>query len=458
MKCLWKKVICGALVAGMLAQCPQSIYAEDAANTATVTDTESNHVTPDTTQQPDDTKQPGDTQQPDDTQQPGDIQQPDDIQQPEELPQPSAVEGLHTTKQGKTKVYLEWEESSDATSYVIYRKTAGGEYKKLAERSKPSYTDKNVSSGKTYTYKIVAKNEQKEADEAAKVTFLNTEAVQIRSQKYTYSQMKKDMQELEQKYSNYCEMTKIGTSVQGRAIYDFAIGNPDAEESLLVVSTLHAREYICSAVLMKELEYYLENYNGTIGGVKPANTLNKIQIHYIVMANPDGVTISQTKHSRWKSNGRGVDLNRNFPAKHFIPGGKKGEQGYSGLKALSEPESYAVATLTRQLMKQQNLQGVANYHAMGRIIYGDCTKGSLKKDTYKMYDIAKKITGYSKAPDSGSGRSWGGQYREYVMDLLNKPSITIEIGSSVAPCPHWQYEIEFQKNRYVVVRIANALK
>ena len=166
MKCLWKKVICGALVAGMLAQCPQSIYAEDAANTATVTDTESNHVTPDTTQQPDDTKQPGDTQQPDDTQQPGDIQQPDDIQQPEELPQPSAVEGLHTTKQGKTKVYLEWEESSDATSYVIYRKTAGGEYKKLAERSKPSYTDKNVSSGKTYTYKIVAKNEQKEADEA----------------------------------------------------------------------------------------------------------------------------------------------------------------------------------------------------------------------------------------------------------------------------------------------------
>lgn len=149
MKCLWKKVICGALVAGMLAQCPQSIYAEDAANTATVTDTESNHVTPDTTQQPDD------------TQQPGDIQQPDDIQQPEELPQPSAVEGLHTTKQGKTKVYLEWEESSDATSYVIYRKTAGGEYKKLAERSKPSYTDKNVSSGKTYAYKLLQKTSRR---------------------------------------------------------------------------------------------------------------------------------------------------------------------------------------------------------------------------------------------------------------------------------------------------------
>ena len=454
MKCLWKKVICGALVAGMLAQCPQSIYAEDAANTATVTDTESNHVTPDTTQQPDDTKQP------DDTQQPGDIQQPDDIQQPEELPHPLP------SARFLQQFYM----------YMSYRMIRFYRYRMAYSSRQVFCIPLRLFSGKSHRkwhrcflpipdiplffpvllYAVPPR--QKEADEAAKVTFSNTKAVQIRSQKYTYSQMKKDMQELEQKYSNYCEMTKIGTSVQGRAIYDFAIGNPDAEESLLVVSTLHAREYICSAVLMKELEYYLENYNGTIGGVKPANTLNKIQIHYIVMANPDGVTVSQTRHSTWKSNGRGVDLNRNFPAKHFVSGGKKGAQGYSGKKALSEPESYAVATLTRQLMKQQNLQGVVNYHAMGRIIYGDCTKGSLKKDTYKMYDIAKKITGYSKAPDSGSGKSWGGQYREYVMDLLNKPSITIEIGSSVAPCPYWQYEIEFQKNRYVVVRIANALK
>lgn len=204
------------------------------------------------------------------------------------------------------------------------------------------------------------------------------------------------MQELAQQYSDYCEMTKIGTSVQGRGIYDFAIGNPDAEESLLIVSTLHAREYICSAVMMKEIQYYLENYNGTIGGVKMSNVLKKMQIHYIVMANPDGVTISQTKHSRWKSNGRGVDLNRNFPAKHFIPYGKKRGTGIFRPKALSEPESYAVATLTRQLMKQQNLQGVVNYHAMGRIIYGDCTKGSLKKIPIKCMISQRKLPDTAK--------------------------------------------------------------
>ena len=477
MKNLWKKVICVILAVGMLAQCPQQIYAEDAGNITMVEDSSDsvengtnsdnaiqqpdNTQQPDGTQQPDNTQQPDGTQQPDDTQQPDGTQQPDDTQQsddkqPEKLSKPTAVKNLHTTKQGKTKVCLEWEKSANATSYLIYRKTSGGAYRKLAESKKTAYTDKTLAAGKTYTYKIIAANSQKKS-KAVTITFSNIKAVQIHAQKYTYAQMKKDIKELESMYSNYCEATVIGKSVQGRNIYDVAIGNPDADQSLLVVSTLHAREYICSAVMMKEIEYYLENYNGTIGNMTPANTLKNMQIHYIVMANPDGVTISQTKHATWKSNSRGVDLNRNFPTKKFVVGGKPGAQSYSGKKALSEPETYAVTKRTKELMRKQNLTGVVNYHAMGRIIFGDCSRKSIQKDTKTMYDIAKKETGYQKAYSSGGGRSWGGQYREYVMYMLNVPSITIEIGSSAAPCPLWQYETEFQKNKYVVLKIARAL-
>ena len=152
-----------------------------------------------------------------------------------------------------------------------------------------------------------------------------------------------------------------------------------------------------------------------------------------------------------------MDLNRNFPTKKFVAGGKPGAQGYSGKKALSEPETYAVAKCTKELIRKQNLTGVVNYHAMGRIIFGDCTKKSILKDTKTMYNIAKKETGYQKAYDGG-GSSWGGQYREYVMYMLNVPSITIEIGSSAAPCPLWQYETEFQKNKHVVLKIAKSLK
>ena len=474
-KCLLKKFLCGALAFGMLLQCPQAVYAQE--DTSAVTETEPKQ---DDTRQTGDTEQPdgiqttdntqgGDTQQPDgsqtadDTQQPDDnTQQPDDTEQPddtpEELPCPDTVTGLRTTKTGKNKVVVAWNASEHASEYEVYRKIKGKSYKQLLVTKKTQYCDKSIQDGKTYVYKVVAINEQKKAKKAAQITFSNVKAVQITSQKYTHSQMQKDMQELQAIYADYCQVTKIGESVQGRGIYDFAIGNPDAKESLLVVSTLHAREYICSAIMMKELQYYLENYNQTIGGVTPAKTLNKIQIHYIVMANPDGVTISQTKYPTWKSNGRGVDLNRNFPTKKFVAGGKPGAQSYSGKKALSEPESQAVANLTKKLLKNQKLQGVINYHAMGRIIYGDCTKKSIKKDTTTMYNIARKNTGYVMAPVSGGGKSWGGQYREYVMDLLNLPSITIEVGSSPAPCPYWQYETEFQKNKYVVLQTAKALQ
>ena len=438
---LLKKAICTVAVAGMLLQMPQAAYADVTSEAADAT----------MDQQTEDSTQTGQTEDtPEET--------PDDNTEDTQEVQPESVEDVVTTKTGKTTVLLEWDSSEGAKEYLVYRKEKGKSYTLLKTTKRTQYTDKKVASGKTYTYRVSAKSGKLKAEEAAEVTFSNTKAVQIKSQKYTYNQMKTDLRELESKYSNYCELTKIGSSVEGRDIYDFAIGAPDAENSLLVISTLHAREYICVAVMMKELEYYLENYNQKIGGVTPAKLLENMQIHYVVMANPDGVTLSQTKYARWKANGRGVDLNRNFPAKNFRVGGKAGAEGYSGKKALSEPESQAVAELTQSLKETQNLCGVVNYHAMGRIIYGACSDSKIKKDTETMYQIAKKNTGYAKAYEGGGGSSSGGQYREYVMDLLRLPSITIEVGTSAAPCPYSQYETEFQKNKYVVIQIADALQ
>ena len=399
---------------------------------------------------------PNEPEKPAEPEQPENPEQPTEPTEPEENQIPSKVNNLHTTSQSQKNVLVEWDESEYAVSYKVYRKTGSGSYKQLTTTEENFYEDPTIVYGKNYRYKIVPVNKEDVEGEAASTAFSNKQAVNISKKKYTYKQMKQDLQELKNKYSNYCEMRVIGTSVKGRNLYDFAIGNPEAEYSLLVVSTLHAREYICSAIMMKEIEYYLQNYNKFIGGISPAKVLEDMQIHYVVMANPDGVTISQTKHPRWKSNARGVDLNRNFPAKKFEVGGKKGAEGYSGKKALSEPESKAVAELTKQLKKNQYLCGVVNYHAMGRIIYGSCTKKSLAKDTKKMYQIAQKETGYRRAYES-SRKSPGGQYREYVMYEQNIPSITIEVGSRIAPCPYWEYESEFKKNKMVVLKIAKAL-
>ena len=400
---------------------------------------------------------PNGTGQSDDTNKDGNGQPDDEKTNEEENKTIAAIRGLHTTAQSKTKVRIAWEASENATSYEVYRKVGSGQYKLLATTAKPYYFDKAVKVGKKYHYKIVPFNSESKG-KSQTITFSNETIVTISSQKYTYAQMKAQMKALKSKYGDYCEMNVIGKSVKGREIYDFAIGNPDAETSLLVVGTLHAREYICAAVLMQELEYYLSNYNHVIGGITPADALENMQIHYVVMANPDGVEISQNSHPRWKSNARGVDLNRNFPTKKFVSGGKKGAEGYSGKKALSEPESRAVAALTLKLKQKQKLQGVVNYHAMGRIIYGSCSAKKLYKDTKMMYQIAQKETGYIAAYESSKTTSPGGQYREYVMYMLGIPSITIEVGKTWAPCSYYEYKTEFGKNKLVVLKIAKALE
>lgn len=380
---------------------------------------------------------------------------PDDTEQ--SVPIPSKISGLRTTSQTQTKVKIEWNACENAAAYTIYRKQGSGAYHELATAEKPSYTDKKIKEGKNYHYKIVAYNTLNQEGEAATIAFSNAAIVKIASQKYTYAQMKQQMKMLKNKYSDYCEMTEIGSSVKGHSLYDFTIGSPDADSSVLVVGTMHAREYICATVLMQEIEYYLSNYNCRIGGMKPADVLENTQIHYVVMANPDGVEISQKSYARWKSNARGVDLNRNFPIKKFVSGGTKGAEGYSGKKALSEPESRAIAALTVKLKTKQKLQGVINYHAMGRIIYGSCSSKKIAKDTKTMYQIAKRETNYIAAPESSKTKSPGGQYREYVMYLLGIPSITIEVGKTWAPCSYYEYKTEFLKNKNVVLKIAKAI-
>ena len=462
MKRITSKVICILAVLCMLLHA-QPVYAEQISN-ATEIESEQGieesgelEKTPTDTEDPEQPEQPAQPEQPEQPEEPIQPEQPDNSQEEPQKPIPGAVKGLRTTCQSDTKVLVEWNKSKGAVKYRIYRKQAGSEYKLIKTTRNTYYTDKKIKYGKKYRYKIIPLNKDGKAGKSAAISLNNRQAVNITSQKYSYAQMKTDMKELKAQYNNYCEMEEIGKTVKGRSVYDFSIGNPKAKKSLLVVSTLHGREYISSVVMMKELQYYLRNYHKSIGGMVSADVLKNMQIHYIVMANPDGVTISQTKSSRWKSNGRGVDLNRNFPAKKFKAGGKRGAEGYSGPKALSEPESKAVVSLTKKLKKKQGLCGVVNYHAMGNIIYGDCSSSQLRKDTGTMYQIARTQTGYSSAPRSSGKGSYGGSYREYVMYMLHIPSITLEVGRNGAPCSYWQYEPEFQKNKLVVLKIAKAL-
>jgi murein peptide amidase A len=109
----------------------------------------------------------------------------------------------------------------------------------------------------------------------------------------------------------------LGRSVQGRPIQATELGDPAAPRKLLVVGVVHGDETAGRAVA-RALEAQ---------GAPPG-----VDLWVVDDLNPDGVAAGT------RQNGRGVDLNRNFPWR-WRGIGRRGDQQYPGPRVLSEPES-----------------------------------------------------------------------------------------------------------------------
>lgn len=364
---------------------------------------------------------------------------------------------VHAVYQNQKTAKLTWKSVPRADYYLIYRKSGKGSARLIRQTKKCEYTNGNLASGYTYQYQIQAVyrvGKQRFVGKAASLSYDNHKIVATNHQKYSYAEMANDIALLSRKYPGIVHYSVIGKSEDGRNLYEVSVGNRHASKSVLIVSTLHAREYMASLLCMNQIEYYARNYREEIDSRKVSDVLNRVCIRYIPMANPDGVTISQQGISqihreklrkklkkitkgvntmRWKANARGVDLNDNFPYQFQVKG-KAGSQGYSGIRAANSKEAAAIVRRIKAL-KGSNLKAVVNYHAMGSIIYGSSNgagSASAANDTQRMYQTAREITGYTSAGDGGGSGSGGG-LREYVMCDLGLPSITLEIGRH--PCP-----------------------
>lgn len=236
---------------------------------------------------------------------------------------------------------------------------------------------------------------------------------------YSYKELKTDLKQLQKKYRDHCQVNVIGKTADKRNLYEVVIGNPNAKKHLLVIGNLHAREHMTVQLCMKQIEYYLNNYNKKINGKKVSATLNKVAIHYVPSCNPDGTAISQKgfnairnkslrnglrrmggSSSKWKANARGVDLNRNWKVA-FKKAGKKGSSGYRGPKAASEKEVQALVKWVNRIERRGKIAGVVSYHSTGSILYGRCASRATKKVrniTTRMYKLAKSLTRYHLMP------------------------------------------------------------
>ena len=262
---------------------------------------------------------------------------------------------------------------------------------------------------------------------------------------YTYEQMIADMAALQAAYPDSVKLDSIGKSEQGRDIPVMIVGNPDAPKHALMQGAMHAREHFTAWLLMAIMDHSL------MAGLLD----DHVCYHIIPMSNPDGVTLSQTQTlnenqvpiylrdlaygyvnmgqaeyaQQWKANALGVDLNRNFPAgwenkaEHPEPSISR----YRGESPLCAAESKALADYTQS----RHFDTTFSFHSHGSVLYyAYGSKQPVNDLSYSLAVAVQQQTGYTPIGYDGTT---GAGYKDWAMDALGIPSLTVEIGSSQTP-------------------------
>lgn len=300
---------------------------------------------------------------------------------------------------------------------------------------------------------------------------------------YTYDDLEYDILELEKICGESVRVETLENTPDGRNIYDIVIGDPEGENQILIFGAIHAREYITSQVVMRQLCDSIDALNGygdEYNGIPVNELLEDVTIHFIPMSNPDGVTISQLgpdgllnteiknnivsmgsqDYTQWKANANGVDLNRNFDAgwNEYVGSGAPSPNGYKGTQPGSEPESAALIKLTQDY----NIQRTISYHTCGALIYWYYKQeGSVFDQSYAFAQCISNETGYTIDSDYTSVDAAG--YKDWAVYKLGIPSITIEIGNENGqgiknPVPMSCFDSIWERNKNVVYATVYNLK
>ena len=265
------------------------------------------------------------------------------------------------------------------------------------------------------------------------------------NQTYTYTKMVKDIKKLEKAYPELIDTEIIGKSEYGRDIYAVSLGKGDA--TVFINGSHHAREWITTNVNMNMIDKYANAYEKKtkIDGYDAQKILNNTTIWFVPMVNPDGVTLQQSglksfpkadhakiikmndgskDFKRWKANGKGVDLNRQYDARwKYLGGGNVPKfKNYKGKSPESAKETKAILSFVKEIDPEMAI----SYHSSGQILfwkYGQ-TGSRYTRDRNYIKKISQ-MTGYRLiSPKSYTG---GGGFSDWFSTALKKPAFTIEV-------------------------------
>lgn len=196
---------------------------------------------------------------------------------------------------------------------------------------------------------------------------------------------------------------QIGTSVEGRPLRLARLGT--GPRRVLWIGGIHGNERE-GRVATDELPRAL---------LQTPGALERVTLTVLEDVNPDG----STKGTR--GNARGVDLNRNYPAKNFKPHRLYGQQ------PLDQPEARALHDLIRD--EQPHLVIVAHSWQGDHFVNFDGPAAQLAERFAKLSGYPVKESG-DIAPTPGSLGSWVGR-------TLQVPILTIEYLRGREPWAAW---------------------
>jgi g-D-glutamyl-meso-diaminopimelate peptidase len=296
------------------------------------------------------------------------------------------------------------------------------------------------------------------------------------NQPYSYEKMEQDIKNIHNKYKA-AKIKKIGKTHFGRTIYAVKLGS--GKDNIVLIGAHHGREWITSMLLMKKLEEYAKAYQTKADyGYVSTKILDDVSIWFIPMVNPDGVAIQQNalnqfpknhrkklltmndeikNFDRWKANGMGVDLNRQYPAGWKEIKKQANSPHYQFYKGKKPLEAKEVQVLTNFIRKINPEIAVA-YHSAGREVFWNYHNG---KHLHRDKRIARKVakmTGYKlgKPPKHATG----GGFTDWFITKYHRPAMTIEISPLVGETspPLSVFETEWERNKYVGLTLAKEAK
>ena len=302
---------------------------------------------------------------------------------------------------------------------------------------------------------------------------------------YTYEDMQADLKLLQQQYPQHIHVDSLGMTADGRDLYHIVVGDEKAENQVLIFASIHAREYITAQLSMRQAGDLLKRWNDNekYCEVELDELMRDTAVHFVPMINPDGVTLCQrgldgmqmaeTRQNlyriyemdgavelkdyfrKWKSNARGVDINRNFDADWERYDDRLGNPSSDHFKG-TEPESEAETRALTNLTKKYKFKRTISYHTQGNVIYWYFGQsGELKRESRDFAEMISGETGYRV--DSDYEKLDPAGYKDWAISKMSIPSVTIEVGTGQSPVEAKQFQGIWEQNRDVCLSMIYSL-